>query len=177
MDGLEFLREHPKLNTKPIRRSRLHEAANDLCGCVSERLRVDEEGKVVCHAPWFRPKQFFGAFVSFYSDFGLLAPLRLWPRRFQKKGYPWLSIVRFLVFWMFVNGCRWLKLCGSFAKATRSSRVKSGYRSSSSLDFQFFFFAGDCGESSTTDDLKWSHKVFVAAIRQLSLVLVLSPDY
>ena len=66
-------------------------------------------------------------------------------------------------------------MCGSFAKATRSSRVKSGCRSNSSLDFQFFI-AGVCSESSTTDDLKRSHKVFVAAIRHLSLVLVLSPD-
>src|SRR6266446_5705781 len=88
MDGLELLREHPKLNTKSVCRSRLHKAVNDLCGGIGELLRVDEDRKVVCHAPCFRPEQFFGAFVSFHYDFGLLAPLRLWPRRFQKKGIP-----------------------------------------------------------------------------------------
>jgi hypothetical protein len=51
MDGLEFFREHPKLNTKPIGRSGLHEAANDLRGCIGERLRADEDWKMVCHAP------------------------------------------------------------------------------------------------------------------------------
>ena len=79
MDGLEFFREHPKLNTKPIGRSRLHEAANDRCGGIGELLKVDEDWKVVYHAPYFRSEQFFGTFVSFYYDFGLLALLRLWP--------------------------------------------------------------------------------------------------
>ena len=85
MDGLEFLREHPDLNTKPIRDSRLHKAPNDLCRGICEFFEVDKDRKVVCHAVCFSPKQPFRSFVNFDDDFRFLAMFRLWPGRFQEK--------------------------------------------------------------------------------------------
>jgi len=85
MDGSELLREHPKLDTKPARRSGSHKAANDLCGGIGQFFEADEDWKVVCHAPCFCPEQLACSFVSFLDDFRLLAASRLWPRRFQEK--------------------------------------------------------------------------------------------
>jgi len=88
MDGLEFLREHPDLNTKSIRGSRLHKAPNDLCGGIGEFFKVDDDWKVVCHAACFSPKQRFRSFVSFNDDFKFLATFRLGPGRFQEGDIP-----------------------------------------------------------------------------------------
>ena len=73
MDGLEFLREHPELNTKSIRGSRFHKVPDDLCGSISEFFKVDDDWKVVRHAPCFYPEQRFGSFVRCTDDYRFLA--------------------------------------------------------------------------------------------------------
>ena len=85
MDGLEFLQEHPDLNTKPIRGCRLHKVPNDLCGSIGEFFKVDKDWKVVRHVPCFSLKQRFRSSVSFDDDFRFLATFRLRPGRFQEK--------------------------------------------------------------------------------------------